>query len=112
MSFLGLPMGNGDYGGEAGSPVAVGGAPTPSDPGSGGTFLNELGMFIGTSTTGISNLIRSINTPSPVAIPRTTNVPSSSLQRVNQAVGGSSSILIWLVVGLVTAFAIKFLLKK
>lgn len=112
-------MDNGDFGGETSggggiSPSGVAGidfgtAPTPSDPGSGGSFLNELGSFAGVITSGVTSIMRA-TTPNPVFIPRTTNLPSSSLQRLTGSTQGGSLVL-WLVIGLAIAFAIKFLRK-
>lgn len=125
MSFLGLPMSNGDFGGETAgssglSPSQIadvtnfaiddnGTAPTPSSAGSGGGFLNELGAFSGILTSGVTNIIRAGN-PQPIMIPRTTNLPSSSLQRLTGASSGSS-ILLWVVIAIAVVIGLKFLRK-
>lgn len=124
MGFFGLPAINGDFGGETAgssglSPSQIadvtnfaidnGTAPTPSSPGSGGGFLNELGAFSGILTSGVTNIIRASN-PQPVMIPRTINLPSSSLQRLTGASSGSS-ILLWIVLGIAIVIGLKFLRK-
>lgn len=99
-----------ECGGGIGDGAPSGTAPSPTDPGSGGTFLNELGTFIGVTSTGISNIVRGINTPAPVTIPRTTNIPSSSLQRLGTS-SNTNSILLWVVIGLAIVLGLKFLRK-
>lgn len=121
MSFFGLPMSNGDFGGEtsaanglsasgvAGIDFGTDIAPSLGDPGSGGSFLNQLGAFAGTITSGVTSIMRA-STPNPVFIPRTTNLPASSLQRLTGGTQGTS-LLLWVLIGLAVAIGIKFLRK-
>lgn len=114
-------MNNGDFGGETSggggiSPSGVAGidfgtdvAPSLGDPGSGGSFLSQLGAFAGIITSGVTNIMRS-TTPNPVFIPRTTNLPASSLQRLTGGTQGTS-LLLWVLIGLAVAIGIKFLRK-